>query len=90
MNKIFVVAGKKYPRIIVDHYEYSVHKKVGLKTRWRCALESKTRCKAVCYTYGNNVVLRKIHSHQPSAFNESLVGTYRKVNITREGTDSKQ
>lgn len=61
--------GKKYPRIVVDDYEYQVNNRTETKNAWRCILYRKKGCMARLTTYGNVVELKdREHNHPPTAF----------------------
>nr|CAH7732202.1 unnamed protein product [Callosobruchus chinensis] len=81
---IYVLQGRKYPRILVDQHEYNVHKKEENRTRWRCTSEKNTKCKAVCYTSGNTVVLRRQHNHPPKQIDNLNLLTSQYVKIIRQ------
>ncbi|XP_072393839.1 uncharacterized protein [Diabrotica undecimpunctata] len=82
---IFVLPGRKYPRIIVDEYEYNVHKKEENKTRWRCTNESRTKCTATLYTFGHTVIMKRSHNHPKSRIDSlNKIGVPKFVNIIRQ------
>lgn len=58
--------GYKYPKIIVDGYEYKIHIKKQDKTRWTCANYKHSKCKSIIYTYGNVVNVLYNHNHDPT------------------------
>ncbi|KAF7282373.1 hypothetical protein GWI33_002750 [Rhynchophorus ferrugineus] len=60
--------GRKHPRLGLDGFEYSVHKKEPTRTRWRCTQEGRTKCAAVLYTSGNVVEVRRGHNHPISTW----------------------
>lgn len=80
---IFILPGRKYPRLVFDNYLYNVHKSYGSKTRWRCMFENKTKCTAVLHTYGNYVVARKSHNHAPYPLDHTQTTTPREVKVIR-------
>ncbi|KAG5900265.1 hypothetical protein JTB14_000792 [Gonioctena quinquepunctata] len=81
---IFILPGRKYPRIVIDDYEFNVHKKEANKTRWRCTNESKTKCTAVLYTFGNTVITRRSHNHIANKMeNLSKIGLRKSVKVIR-------
>lgn len=85
LDVIFVLPGRKHPRIEVDGFEYNVHKTKAHKTRWRCMNESKTKCTSVVYTFGNTVIVKKAHNHeQKNTTDTSKVGVPKYVKIVRE------
>ncbi|XP_056644124.1 modifier of mdg4-like isoform X46 [Diorhabda sublineata] len=82
---IFVLPGRKYPRIIVDGFEYNVHKKEETKTRWRCTNGSKTKCTATIYSYGNTVIMKRLHNHPKNKIDSlNKIGVPKFVKILRQ------
>ncbi|XP_018573608.1 protein tramtrack, beta isoform isoform X27 [Anoplophora glabripennis] len=63
---IYVGRGYKYPKIILDGYEYKIHVKRQDKTRWTCANYKHSKCNSTIYTYGNVVKVIYKHNHQPT------------------------
>lgn len=57
----------KQPKIVVDWYIFAMHRRVGLRTRWRCSNCNKTKCRAFLNTYGNVVNVIWEHNHPPTA-----------------------
>ncbi|XP_057667862.1 modifier of mdg4-like isoform X26 [Diorhabda carinulata] len=75
-KQVTVYFGKalKHPRLIMDNYEYQIHYFEPNKTRWRCRLHTKLKCRAILYTTGNIVYLHSNHNHRPSIINcENMV-----------------
>ncbi|ERL95197.1 hypothetical protein D910_12465 [Dendroctonus ponderosae] len=61
--------GRKYPLMVVDGFEFYMHIQTALKTRWRCVNQRK-KCRAVLYTSGKVVKLRRSHNHVPKSKSE--------------------
>nr|CAH7732200.1 unnamed protein product [Callosobruchus chinensis] len=55
----------KYPRMIMDNYQYQIHYQDPSKTRWRCRMHQKNLCRAILYTTGNCVLIHNGHNHAP-------------------------
>ncbi|XP_023014967.1 uncharacterized protein isoform X25 [Leptinotarsa decemlineata] len=53
----------KYPTLILDNYEHQLHYKESNRTRWRCRFHQKLQCRAILFTTGKTVVIRKTHNH---------------------------
>lgn len=56
--------GGRSPKIVVDNYMYGMHRKDGIKTRWRC-VQCNKKCNAILYTYGSVVDVIREHNHAP-------------------------
>lgn len=79
---IYIGKALRYPKIILNDYEYQIHIKTGNRTRWRCR-ERNAKCKAILYTSGNTVSMQHDHNHPKVAVDYTNLVTH-KVNITRE------
>lgn len=55
----------KYPRLIINNYEYQIHIHDVGKTRWRCRWHQKLKCRAIIYTSGKTVFINSDHNHAP-------------------------
>ncbi|XP_060525350.1 modifier of mdg4-like isoform X33 [Cylas formicarius] len=66
---IYILPGRKHPRIRFNDYEFNIHKKETFRTRWRCSHESRTKCPAVLYSTGNMVQVRRTHNHPCDRWN---------------------
>ncbi|KAH1028213.1 hypothetical protein HUJ05_001588 [Dendroctonus ponderosae] len=66
---IYISRGRKYPLMVVDGFEFYMHIQTALKTRWRCVNQRK-KCRAVLYTSGKVVKLRRSHNHVPKSKSE--------------------
>ncbi|KAK9884692.1 hypothetical protein WA026_007538 [Henosepilachna vigintioctopunctata] len=62
---IYVVAGRKNPKLIVNENEYELHVKSNGRTAWRCTQYHKLRCKAKVITSGNTLEKKFHHNHSP-------------------------
>ncbi|KAL3277333.1 hypothetical protein HHI36_012684 [Cryptolaemus montrouzieri] len=62
---IYVVAGKKNPKLIVNDNEFEMNLKTGNQTIWRCRMYYQTKCKARLWTFGNKLTKRNVHNHSP-------------------------
>ncbi|CAG9764330.1 unnamed protein product [Ceutorhynchus assimilis] len=64
---IYVVAGVKNPKLIVDDYEYLINRKdhASRKTMWLCSQYHKIKCKSRIITYGKTVKINSSHNHPP-------------------------
>ncbi|XP_045468582.1 protein tramtrack, beta isoform-like isoform X13 [Harmonia axyridis] len=75
---IYFTQGKKYPKLIINRYEFMLERKYADKTAWTCKYKEKKKCKARLLTYGRTVkLMNSIHTH-PADFNgdvDSLIST---------------
>ncbi|KAK9884687.1 hypothetical protein WA026_007532 [Henosepilachna vigintioctopunctata] len=62
----FLPSGKKYPKIMIENYEFVTHLKQRDSTRWRCGYSVKTNCRAYIITSGKVLHLYKPHNHPPT------------------------
>lgn len=84
LDLIYVLPGRKHPRIVVDGFEFNVHQRKQNQTRWRCMYE-RTKCSVVLYTFGNTVIVRRTHNHSSNWDEKSNKnGVFKRVNIIRE------
>lgn len=67
---VYILPGRKHPRLRLHGYEYNVHKQEQSRTRWRCTQESRSKCAAVLYTTGNSVEVRRGHNHPAATGND--------------------
>ncbi|KAL3277332.1 hypothetical protein HHI36_012683 [Cryptolaemus montrouzieri] len=65
-GRIFVVPGRKHPKIIVDEDEYELHGNYKTKTMWRCTHYHKSRCRANATTFGKMLKKQNEHNHEPT------------------------
>nr|CAI5823124.1 unnamed protein product [Callosobruchus analis] len=42
--------GRKYPKLLIDSYQFQIHRREEKKTRWRCVNCNKTKCTARVFT----------------------------------------
>ncbi|XP_044262653.1 protein tramtrack, beta isoform-like isoform X20 [Tribolium madens] len=64
---IFFDVGKKYPKIILNNYSYTVHKKLTNRTCWICPSYYKTKCRCKVTTTGRVVHITGEHNHGPNS-----------------------
>ncbi|KAL3277339.1 hypothetical protein HHI36_012690 [Cryptolaemus montrouzieri] len=79
---IYFTHGKKYPKLIIDRYEFMLERKYADKTAWTCKYKEKKKCKARLLTFGRTVKLMNSTHNHIADFNgdvESLISTF--VNI---------
>nr|CAH7732203.1 unnamed protein product [Callosobruchus chinensis] len=72
-----------YPMLATGGFDRSYPQREEKRTRWRCTNVNKTKCNAVCYTYGNTVILRRRHNHPPKGSGDLTLLTSRCVKIIR-------
>ncbi|KAF7282370.1 hypothetical protein GWI33_002748 [Rhynchophorus ferrugineus] len=62
---IHIIPGLKNPKIVLNCYEFVIHKKYNNKTRWRCNHFPRTKggCKAALFTSGKVVYIYYTHNH---------------------------
>ncbi|XP_076252167.1 uncharacterized protein LOC143191191 isoform X41 [Rhynchophorus ferrugineus] len=63
---IYVVPGKKNPKIIIENNDFVLNKKFEMKTLWRCRCYSKLGCKSWLVTTGKTVKITTGHNHEPT------------------------
>ncbi|XP_076252138.1 uncharacterized protein LOC143191191 isoform X12 [Rhynchophorus ferrugineus] len=68
---IYVVAGKKNPKIIVDDNEYTINRKLKERTMWICSQYQRVKCKSRIISYGKTVKVTSSHNHAPIFPNKS-------------------
>nr|CAH7732205.1 unnamed protein product [Callosobruchus chinensis] len=77
---IWIGAGTKNPKIILDRNEFTINTKQGNRTRWRCTHYFKSKCKATLVTFGRVVKVNQFHNHLPSdPTGENLLKQYVKI-----------
>ncbi|XP_060525318.1 protein tramtrack, beta isoform-like isoform X3 [Cylas formicarius] len=64
---IYFTAGRKYPLMILEDYEYKLKTRNANKSLWRCTQEAKYRCKAKAMTFGKTVRIKSSVGHTHSA-----------------------
>lgn len=80
---IYVVAGNKHPKIILDNYEFVINRKCENRTMWKCCHYAKTSCRSRLVTFGKNVRYTLPHNHSPT-FLDNLAKCHAQwVNIIR-------
>lgn len=83
---IWIGAGTKNPKILLDDNEFTINTKLGSRTRWRCNQYFKTKCKATLITYEKTVLVKNFHNHMPT--NPSIFNSISKqVTISRQPGD---
>lgn len=71
---IYISPGRgKYPRLILDGFDFIMHIKEGARTRWRCARQNQ-KCRATLYTSGNTVQVKYSHNHPPHVSENGRTG----------------
>lgn len=63
LGLIYFGIGRKYPKLVLDGFDYSKEKSYGDSTSWVCPSYFKTKCKARLITKGNMVYVRNGHNH---------------------------
>lgn len=77
---IYVLAGTKNPKIVVQNNAYVINKKLKEKTTWRCVMYYKNKCSSRIVTQGKTVNIVTGHNHLP--IEPSLTGAIQqRVNI---------
>lgn len=56
--------GKKYPKIVLEDFEYYLLRRLGSKTRWRCTSYRKSFCQCALLTYDRVVEVVNKHNHR--------------------------
>lgn len=71
MKTIFILAtvyfapGKKNPIMIIDGYEFLLHRRRETRSAWTCAGHIKYKCKVRILTTGRLIQIKKVaHSHE--------------------------
>ncbi|XP_023014946.1 uncharacterized protein isoform X7 [Leptinotarsa decemlineata] len=85
---IYIGRGYKYPKIIVNNYEYKIHIKNKGRTRWTCVNYKKSKCNSIIYTYGKIVEIVNDHNHLfriPEIDDQKLIS--QKVKIIRRDSN---
>ncbi|KAK9884691.1 hypothetical protein WA026_007537 [Henosepilachna vigintioctopunctata] len=82
-GKIYVVPGRKYPKIVLndDSYEKSIQS--NDRTFWRCTQYYKTKCASRIITMGNKLIKKYQHNHHPTKPSIENAKVLR-VNISNE------
>ncbi|XP_044262663.1 protein tramtrack, beta isoform-like isoform X29 [Tribolium madens] len=63
---VYFISGSKYPKLVLDKFDYSFQHQNKNKTRWRCTWYFRNRCKAALFTYGKVVEIHNEHNHEPN------------------------
>lgn len=60
-----MIPGTKHPKIILNHYLFTIHRKSGIKSRWRCNRYARHKgwCKASLITCGKVLYVSYDHNH---------------------------
>lgn len=65
--KIYLLPGKRSPKIMIDGYIYCINRRTPERTFWLCNSYSKTKCTARVTTVGSKTAkLSNKHNHPPS------------------------
>ncbi|XP_044262656.1 protein tramtrack, beta isoform-like isoform X23 [Tribolium madens] len=62
---VYFTSGKKYPKLILDRNIFIIASKFDGQTKWRCSLNTRSRCKVRLLSYGKTVELKGTHNHPP-------------------------
>nr|CAI5843125.1 unnamed protein product [Callosobruchus analis] len=63
---IYVSKARKYPKIILDNFEYRIAKQETKKTTWKCVSCDKMRCRGRIVTFGQTVKILYEHHNHPA------------------------
>ncbi|XP_023014980.1 uncharacterized protein isoform X37 [Leptinotarsa decemlineata] len=64
---IFVIPGKKNPKLIVHNDDYVINRKMEKRTIWRCSQYQRVHCKSRIITFGKNFMeIKSVHNHTPT------------------------
>lgn len=64
LDTIYFTRGKKHPKIIIDGFEYKLHRRGQSSSFWACTQHGKYKCKVRAVTTGHIVKIKDImHSH---------------------------
>lgn len=66
VGTIYIGKAVKYPKIILDGYEYQMHIKELNRTRWRCKYHKKLKCRASLYSTGHTISVYNNHCDHPT------------------------
>lgn len=83
LGTIYIVAGLRNPKIILDNDEFQINRKLEGKTMWKCAQYNKTRCRSRLITFGKSLKITFPHNHKP-AYPDSPRTNPQYVNIIRK------
>ncbi|RZC37906.1 FLYWCH domain containing protein [Asbolus verrucosus] len=69
MGVIYFDRAHKYPKLIMNYYEYTIERTSFERTSWCCGLKKKLKCKARLVTFGSTVkVMNDNHTHEPKYY----------------------
>ncbi|XP_076252161.1 uncharacterized protein LOC143191191 isoform X35 [Rhynchophorus ferrugineus] len=63
---IYVVAGLKHPKIILNNNYFVINRKLEGRTMWTCSQYQKSRCLSRLITFGKTVKITCLHNHKPT------------------------
>ncbi|XP_076252168.1 uncharacterized protein LOC143191191 isoform X42 [Rhynchophorus ferrugineus] len=75
--------GTKYPKIIVDQFDFNIERRTPRSTSWACGSYYQTKCKCRISTTGNMVVVKGSHNHEPRQRKKNENLTSKLVNVIR-------
>ncbi|CAH1381106.1 unnamed protein product, partial [Tenebrio molitor] len=82
---IYVIPGRKNPKLVLDHNEFVINRKFKNRTTWRCTAYHKTKCRSALCTYGKIVKIYNYHNHSPYANHHDVAQLIsQSVTITRK------
>lgn len=62
-DTIYIRKGYKYPKIIIDGYEYKIQYRNNDKTRWTCSNYKLSKCNSIIHSCKNLVSVKNHHNH---------------------------
>ncbi|GBP31392.1 hypothetical protein EVAR_17880_1 [Eumeta japonica] len=64
----FLVSQRGTKILAISGYKFCVHYKNKMKTRWICSTHNSKGCKAMLFTFGNEILkIKNVHTHPPDA-----------------------
>lgn len=61
-----MIAGRKHPKLIVDNNEFTVNRRRGDRSMWKCSQYYRLKCKCRLVSYNNTVKISANHNHTPT------------------------
>ncbi|XP_076252162.1 uncharacterized protein LOC143191191 isoform X36 [Rhynchophorus ferrugineus] len=77
---IYIAAASKHPKIILNHNDYVINRKMEGRTMWKCSQYYKTRCLSRLVTFKKTVKITYLHNHSPT-FPDITKASAQNVNI---------
>ncbi|CAH1986781.1 unnamed protein product [Acanthoscelides obtectus] len=81
---IYFCEGRKYPKLLIDNYQFQIHRREEKKTRWRCVNCNKTKCTARAFTFGKTVSVHDTHNHGFPKIDSNIVLVPQLVKLIRK------